>query len=196
LWLRGQLRLGVRRKWVLFLLLMFSGAECVAATESVSCPAAESKSGTVTSLAGTPIHGRALVVLEEGITWPRERVPWFVPVRETTPDPSGDFRLCGGHGGALLLVIAAQDSESPYPATLIPDVKSGTSLGKIAVGAPASASSTLARSLPTRWRRASMLHATFTPQAARPRKSSISISDNSGSGGAVDHSRRGGCPSP
>jgi hypothetical protein len=129
--------LSVRREWVLFLLLMFSGAECAAATESASCSAAESISGTVTSFTGAPTPGRTLVVLEEGVTRPRERVPWFIPVRETTPDPSGDFRLCGGHGGALLLVIAVQDTESLYPATLIPDVKSGTALGKIAVGAPA-----------------------------------------------------------
>jgi len=118
--------LSVRREWVLFLLLMFSGAECAAATESASCLAAESISGTVTSFTGAPIPGRTLVVLEEGVTRPRERVPWFVPVHETMPDPSGDFRLCGGHGGALLLVIAVQDTESLYPATLVLDVKSAT----------------------------------------------------------------------
>ncbi len=129
--------LSLRSELVLFLLLTFCGAECVAATESASCSAAESISGTVTSSAGAPLDGRALVVLEEGVTRPRERVPWFVPVHETMPDPSGDFRLCGGHGGALLLVIAVQDTESLYPATLVPDVKSGTALGKIAVGAPA-----------------------------------------------------------
>jgi hypothetical protein len=102
-----------------------------------SCAASQAITGTIVD--GTlpnsnqPVSG-AVVVLELATTQLFNPIATYRPAAQTTTRADGSFTVCSTAASEFLVAAGAGSGGNPYPPTVIPHIKPGSSVGKLPLG--------------------------------------------------------------